>query len=89
MQYIEYQSVYPLVGIGAPLPRKRVWLPPGSKLGETHSLAEEGMGRPNSNEETETLVFYVYFIVITLRISFSCGMSYCTVHGKPAPAFLA
>jgi hypothetical protein len=29
--------------------------------GETHSLAGEGMGGPNSNEVTDTLVLYVYY----------------------------
>jgi hypothetical protein len=30
-------------------------------MGEPHSLAGEGVGGPNSNEGTDTLVLYVYY----------------------------
>jgi hypothetical protein len=36
-------------------------LPPLGPRGETHSLAGEGLGGPNSDEGTYTLVLYVYF----------------------------
>jgi hypothetical protein len=51
-----------------PLTRKRVLIPP--MLGprwETHSLARDGVGRPNSDEGTDTLVLYVYYCIIPLR----------------------
>jgi hypothetical protein len=51
--YIEHQSVCPFVGIGSPHPlsRKRECLPPWTdwEWGEQHSLAVEGMGRPNTD----------------------------------------
>ncbi len=53
--YIGYQrSFCPLVGIGSPhpLPRKREWLPPRTQVGGTHSLVGEGVGGPNSDDET-------------------------------------
>ncbi len=43
-----------------PLIRKRVLPPPLGSRGETHSLAGEGVGGPNSDEGTDTLVLYVY-----------------------------
>jgi hypothetical protein len=35
--------------------------PPVEPRGETHSLAGEGVGGPNSDEGTATLVLYVYY----------------------------
>jgi hypothetical protein len=40
--------------------------PPPGPRGETHSLAGEGLGGPNSDEETDTLVLFVYYNPSTL-----------------------
>ncbi len=45
-------------------------VPPGSEE-DTHSLAEEGWGVPNSDEGTDTLALYMYFVVKT--IVFACS----------------
>jgi hypothetical protein len=68
----EYQRFCPFVGIGSPnpLPRKRVCLPPIWVLGGPHSLAKEGVGGPNSDEGTDTLVLYMYvYCIIPLRLT--------------------
>ncbi len=36
--------------------------------GETHSLAGEGVGGPNSNEGTDTLVLYVYYKLLYVSL---------------------
>jgi hypothetical protein len=59
--YLEYQSVCPFVGIGSPhpLPHKLVCLPPRTQRGEEqHSLAGEGVVRPNSDDWKERLALY-------------------------------
>jgi hypothetical protein len=44
-----------------PLPRKRVCLPETWVLGGSQTHLRIGVGRPNSDEGTQTLVLYVYF----------------------------
>jgi len=36
-------------------------------MGETHSLAGEGVGGPDSDEGTDTLALYVFYSIISLR----------------------
>jgi hypothetical protein len=60
IQFVEYQSVCPFVGIGAPPPRKRERLPPWTQRGEEqHSFAVEGVGGPNSNDWKESLLLCI------------------------------
>jgi hypothetical protein len=62
--YTEYQAFFPVVQIGSPPPPHPpgiVLFPPLDPRGETHSLAGEGVGEPNSDEGTDTLVLYAYF----------------------------
>ncbi len=51
----------PLVGIGTPPPpiRRRV-CPPTLRFRGGHSLAREGLGSPNSDERTYTVVLCIY-----------------------------
>ena len=42
--------------------------PPLGPRGETHSLAGEGVGGPNSNEGTDTLVLYVYYKLLYVSL---------------------
>ncbi len=58
---VEYQCFFPVVWIESPhlLSRKRVCPPHGP--GGTHSLAGEGVGGPNSDDWTETLVLYIVY----------------------------
>jgi hypothetical protein len=44
-----------------PSPPRECALPPFGSKGETHSLAGEGVGGPNSDEGTDTLVLYAYY----------------------------
>jgi hypothetical protein len=56
--YIEYQSVCPFVGIEFPLPpppQASVSPPWTQREGEQHSLADEEVGGPNSDNWTESL----------------------------------
>jgi hypothetical protein len=54
------QAFYPVVRNGL--------LPPfGSKRGETHLLAGEGVVGPNPDERTDTLVLYNSSTVLTIR----------------------
>jgi hypothetical protein len=57
-----------------PLTRKRVCPPPLVPRGETHSLAGEGLGGPNSDEGTDTVVLlvYMYFELYTLNFLTFC-----------------
>ncbi len=62
IQFVEYQSVCPFEGIGAPhpLPRKRERLPPWTQRGEEqHSFAVEGVGGLNPNDWKESLVLCI------------------------------
>ncbi len=55
--YLEYQSVCPIVGFDTPTPSsesERV-SSLGSKGGEQHSLAGEGVGGPNSDDWIEAV----------------------------------
>ncbi len=42
--------------------------PPLGPRGETHSLAGEGVGGPNSNEGTDTMVLYVYYKLLYVSL---------------------
>jgi hypothetical protein len=64
------------------------YVPPfGSGGGETHSLTGEGVGGPNSDEGTDTVVLYRYFVVwketyvsnnrLTLYKKFEMNSMYC------------
>ncbi len=64
----EFQTFCPVGRIGYPHPltHKGVLLPPPltpppGPWGETHSLAEEGVGGPDSDEGSHTLAVYVYY----------------------------
>ncbi len=61
--YIEYQSVFPFVGIGGgghPLRRKRLCNPPlDPKWGGQHLLAGEGVGGPHLDDWTESLALCI------------------------------
>jgi hypothetical protein len=63
-EYSAPHRVYfcPVVRIGSPHPltRKRVLLPPLDPRRETHLIAGEGVGEPNSDEGTDTPVLCVY-----------------------------
>jgi hypothetical protein len=65
-EYTDYLSSFPVVRIRSPdtlspSPAREIASPPfGSKWIET-SLAEEGLGGPNSDKGTDSLVFYVYY----------------------------
>jgi hypothetical protein len=62
-EYTVCQAFCPVVQIGSPHPLtfKRVLLPPLGPNRETHSLAGEGVGEPNSYKGKDTLVLYVYY----------------------------
>jgi hypothetical protein len=60
-EYKECQAFCLFVWIGPPHPQASVAPPPLGPRGETHWLAGEGVGGPNSNEGTDTLVLYVYY----------------------------
>jgi hypothetical protein len=63
-KYSDHQCLYLRRNWVPPLPhpRKRVWLPLfGSKGGDTLACGGEGVGGPNSDERTDTLVFFVYY----------------------------
>ncbi len=64
--YIEYQSVCPLVGIGSPIPRKRVCLPSWTQGGSNTRLRMRG---PNSDKQTESLALFIF-----------CEASYINIH---------
>jgi hypothetical protein len=49
------------LGTPTPSPPRECALPPLSPRGETHSLAGEGVGGPNSDEGTDNLVLYAYY----------------------------
>jgi hypothetical protein len=49
--------------------------------GETHSLAGEGVGEPNSNEGTDTLVLYVYYKLLCVSLEIY-EILYCTYMKK-------
>jgi hypothetical protein len=70
--YTECRALFPIVQIRPPphpLTLKGVLLlPPLGPRGETHSLAEEGVGELNSDEGTDTLVLYVYYNPSTTQI---------------------
>ncbi len=55
--YIEYQSVYPFVGIVYPHPLtpQTCVSPPGTQREEQHTLASEGVGASNSDDWKENL----------------------------------
>ncbi len=67
--YIEYQSFSPFVGIGSShlLSPLTSVPPPQDQGGETHSLAGDGEGGPNSDDGRETLVLCVYYNSFTCR----------------------
>ncbi len=50
-----------------PHPQKRVLSPSLGPRGETHLAAEEGLGRPDSDEGTDTLDLYRMYTIIPLR----------------------
>ncbi len=47
----------------------------GPKWGGTHSLPWEGVGGPNSDEGTESLVLYVYYDPFTVNIELDMFIS--------------
>ncbi len=57
--YIEYQSVCSFVGFGSPPPTASVSPPLDPKVGKQHSLAGEGIWRPNSDDWTESLALCI------------------------------
>jgi hypothetical protein len=59
-----------------PYPRKRVLLPLLGLRGETHSRAGEGVGGPNSDEGTDTLVLYNLYVYYNPSTFFSNFLSY-------------
>jgi hypothetical protein len=75
---VEYQCFFPVVCIESPhlLPRKRVCPPHGPKWGETHSLAGEWVGGPNSDDWTETLVLYILYDPFTFPTILVGGVVY-------------
>jgi hypothetical protein len=61
-EYTECQAFCPVVRMGShPLTRKLVLSPLWIDLRGKHSLAGEGVGGPNSDERTDTLVLYIYY----------------------------
>jgi hypothetical protein len=67
-EYTECQHFCPVIRIGPPTPSSasECCSPPLSPRGETHLLVGEGVGRPNSNEGSDTLVLYVHYNPSTL-----------------------
>jgi hypothetical protein len=58
--YLENQSVCPIVGIGSPPSSESERVSPlGSKGGEQHSLASEGVGGPNSDDWEEAVALCI------------------------------
>ncbi len=57
--------------LGPPPPlRKRECLSPLRSWREPHSVPGEGVGGPNSDEGTETLVLYVLYTIIPFDIMY-------------------
>jgi hypothetical protein len=83
---IECQSVCHFVGIGSPRPhtpspQASVSSPLGSKGGEQHSLAGEGLGGHNSDDWTESLTLCILYdcrlvAIVSLLLFLYKGRSY-------------
>ncbi len=64
VQYTECQALFQVVRIGSPRPLTRYAALLPHRLGprgELQSLAREGVGVPNFDEGTDSLVLYVYY----------------------------
>jgi hypothetical protein len=64
------------MGLPHPLSRRRVCTPTLWSGGRAHSLAGEGLGGPNSDEGTYTVVLYIYkyFVLVSRMESYIYSM---------------